>query len=116
MIKRKVNLVLGIVLLLAIVILVVHTGYISGAAVSTTSACMPITLTAGQGKILFGKPVYLTSVVSAGTINLKVNDVTAIVNVDELVSVEGLTIEVVDTRFTPNVQNRVANIIVCENA
>ena len=117
MIKKKVNWVLGFVLLLAVVVLIIHTGYLSGAAVSVnTNSCAPITLAQGQGKIIFGKSFYLTSVPSAGNVVLKVSNVIASAELGKTASVEGLTIEVVDTKFTPNVQNRLANLIVCENA
>ena len=112
----KVNWVLGAVLLLAVLIIGFQTSYLSGDAITTsTHACKPISLVAGQGKIVFGKPVHLTDVISAGTILLSVTDVTTIITTDKPVSIGGLTIEVVDTRFTPAMYNRVANLMICEN-
>ena len=109
------KLIVGIVLLLAILTAAINTGYISGATIATSSNCIPVTLTAGQSKIVHGQTVHLSDVIGAGEVFLKINEFTVIATIGNTPTIEGISIEVVDTRFTPNIQNRVANLMICES-
>src|SRR3990167_8447879 len=109
------KLIIGVVLLLAILIATTNVSHISGAASVTATNCVPVTLTAGQSKIVHGQTVHLTDVICAGEVSLKINELTVIATIVNTPTIEGISLEVVDTRFTPKIENRVANLMICES-
>lgn len=109
------KLIVGVILLLAILTAAINTEHISGAVIATSSNCVPVTLTAGQSKIVHGQLVQLTDVIGAGEVSLKINELMVIATIGNTPTIEDISVEVVDTRFTPNIQNRVANLMICES-